>query len=328
MKHEAAAVRSLTVQDARSVVEFDDERLTLLRKTLANGLTEIEFELFVSTCRHRRLDPFALQLYAIKRGGRMTLQMGIDGLRLIAARSGEYEGQVGPQWCSDDGIWMDAWFEDKPPAAARVGVYRAGFREATWGVAAYKTFVQEFNGKASETWAKMPDVMLAKCAEAQALRKAFPQDIGDIYVEDEAAAIDYVNVAQGQREGEYVAPKAIKAPKRKSEKDKDVAVTGDGEIVDPVLQAAAQAVVINPEPPSSNPPTRMPEEVTNIAANSDAAFGAFWNSLPETLERLGKSLGDVAMVLNVEPSAIGLKKWFKACKGDPMTVIEEALARA
>jgi len=94
-------------------------------------------EAFAQTIQRTQLDPIARQIYCIERGGRYTIQVSIDGARLVAQRSGEYEGQTPIQWTSDGAVWVDVWLDNQPPKAARAGVYRKGFKETLLAVATW-----------------------------------------------------------------------------------------------------------------------------------------------------------------------------------------------
>ena len=163
--------------------QWTASEVELVKRTIAKDASDDELKLFMIQCQRTGLDPFTRQIYAIKRGGTMTIQVSIDGFRLIAQRSGQYAGQVGPEWCDADGEWKDIWLHDKPPFAAKVGVLRHDFQQPRWAIALWK----EYSQATGPMWKKMPALMLAKCAEALALRQAFPNDLSGLYTTDEMA---------------------------------------------------------------------------------------------------------------------------------------------
>lgn len=166
-----------------------------LRQIGLTDATEGDLALFFHYAQKTGLDPFSRQIYMIGRwskdGTKYTIQSSIDGLRIIAQRSGEYAGQTPPMWCGADGVWTDVWLADTPPVAAKVGVYRQGFAEALVAVARLDSYMPKTkDGKPSGMWGTMPDVMLAKVAESLALRKAFPNDLSGIYTTEEMEQAD------------------------------------------------------------------------------------------------------------------------------------------
>lgn len=172
-------------------MDFTQEQVKLIKTLIAPNANDNELKLFLYQAQRSGLNPLTRQIYCIHRGGKMTIQTSIDGFRVIAERSGTYGGQDEPKFEYDDkGRLLNA----------KVTVYRFssdGTRyPAATGVAFWSEYVQEYNGKVQGLWAKMPHTMLAKVAEALALRKAYPQDLSGLYTNDEMEQNDKVEFTE------------------------------------------------------------------------------------------------------------------------------------
>jgi phage recombination protein Bet len=166
---------------------FTSTAVELIRNVAAKGRTDEEVAQLLIMAGKTGLDPLARQIYMIgrwdKRAGReiATPQTSIDGYRLIADRTERYApGRESSYVYDDEGQLVSA--------TAFVKKLVAG----TWHEVAATAFWNEYRqtdkaGNPTALWAKMPHVMLAKCAEALALRRAFPAELSGLYTAEEMA---------------------------------------------------------------------------------------------------------------------------------------------
>ena len=160
---------------------LSEEEVALIKgEVLPKNITPAELALFVQQCNRTGLDPFSRQIYLVKRGDKASIQISIDGARLIAQRTGEGDGQDGPYWCGEDGEWKDVWLSDTHPSAAKVIVYRRDHAHGYTGVAKWSNYAQP-----NQMWGRMGPTMIAKCAESLGLRKGFPQELSGLYTSEE-----------------------------------------------------------------------------------------------------------------------------------------------
>ncbi len=210
---------------ARTMVpaKLGAERVEALKRTYFKNLDDGEMAVALAVTERTGLSPEARQIFFIKRWDAqakrevMQPQISIDGFRLIAERTGNYMGQLGPWWCGDDGVWVDVWLSKAPPAAAKIAVLHRQFREPLTAVARFDSYAQRTkDGTLARMWAAMPDLMIAKCVEGLALRRAFPQELSGLYTDTEMMqAVEVDGTIDGGRiAGLSVRPETARALER------------------------------------------------------------------------------------------------------------------
>ena len=171
-------------------------QLSVITNAIAKGANVDELRYFMTVAKKAGLDPLTKQIHFDKRKSRnmdgsyteiASIQTGIDGYRAIAERTNTLAG-------IDDAVYDNE--DAEHPNKASVTVYRmvAGNRVAFTASARWAEYCQTrtYQGRTESMglWKKMPYLMLAKCAEALALRKAFPNDLSGIYTNEEMQQAD------------------------------------------------------------------------------------------------------------------------------------------
>lgn len=168
-----------------AAMTYSKDQVDLIKRTIAKGATDDELAMFLGTCARLRMDPFARQIYCMKRWDPVeqkevaTTFVGIDGYRLVAERTGNYAPGPAPLFKYDHN---DQLFS----ATAYVMKWVHG----TWIKGEAEVFYNESvqrkkDGQPNKRWSEAPRMMLAKCAEALCLRKAFPHDLGGTQIPEE-----------------------------------------------------------------------------------------------------------------------------------------------
>lgn len=170
---------SLTIRPPSAVMALSREQRDTLKNTICKELTDSELDLFISFCKSRNFDPLGKFVAPFKSGGKMSMVTYIDAKRAVAHRSGLFDGMDGPFYCGEDGAWKDVWLAKTRPVACKVVVYRRNCSHPFTAI----LLASEYKGGAVA--GQMPVHMLGKATESLALSKAFPEDLGQLYTDDE-----------------------------------------------------------------------------------------------------------------------------------------------
>lgn len=223
------------IQESRDLITFDREKIDLIKQTVAEGTTDQQLALFLHQAQRTGLDPLSKQIHCVLRWDnksgtkKMSIQTAIDGYRLIADRTGKYAGSDDYLFNEDLTQYQHLVTGEGQPVTATVTVYKlvGGHRVPFTATAQWDAY---FPGdKQGFMWRKMPYLMLGKCAEALALRKAFPAELSGMYVREEMEQDVFVDETHEETvEGEVVddqpPPPTVKASNNGTMPDDEKAI--------------------------------------------------------------------------------------------------------
>lgn len=179
---------------------YDQQKIDLIKRTICKDATDDEAQLFIQTCKRAGLDPFLRQIHFIKIEGKVISHVGVDGFRLIADRTGRYAPGKETEFTYDkqgDLHSAKAYVKKKTP-------------DGVWHEVSAIAFFNEWV-RVSPTWNSKRHIMLSKCAEMLALRKAFPAELSGLHVQSE-------DIPQ-EASKEKIQHQAIEVPAKLSQED-------------------------------------------------------------------------------------------------------------
>lgn len=188
------------IKVSQALEAYEKADLALIKDTVAKGATDAELSLFLYTAQMRGLNPLARQIHLVKRKQKVdgadkevaVIQTGIDGFRLIANRTGQYAPSPKPTHFEYDskGQLVRATFYGIKIIGGQAFEFSASAR--------FKEYAQYFGGRLGNMWAKMPETMLEKCAEAKLLRKGFPEELSGLYTDEEMQQADITTIHEAE----------------------------------------------------------------------------------------------------------------------------------
>ena len=293
---EMVRAESHALAHAAEPPEFTPEQRQMIRDSFASGASDGEFAVLMEIARARRLNPLLRQIHFVsrwdsqKRREVWAPQVSIDGLRAIAQRTGLYDGQDEPEFGP---------MREGHPEWAKVKVYRKDWRRPAVGIAFWTEYVQTYRDKqtgkqvSSPMWARMPRVMLSKCAESLALRKAFPEDMSGLYTSEEMGQATPVEVESEPETKRESAPppapplKVLDAPRPPRERAPETEPQAEDRRELPAALVEFNAAVEKVELPGEAVAVWIKHRPT-IAALEPADREAAWKALCKRTEDVGR----------------------------------------
>lgn len=211
---EESTVKQLMVRAAPEPAPLTRDQVALVKKTVCpSDTTDDELKLFLHVAEKSGLDPLQKQIHCTKRGGKLVIISGIDGLQARAAREPDYEGLLHGVVCAKDVVRFDAatgavlehTYNPFADRGAIVGAWATVKRRGRLPFTANVKFA-EYADSSNVMWKTKPTAMIDKCARSSALRMAYPEQFSSVYEEAEISGLEERTVAGGPPPGLAAPP--------------------------------------------------------------------------------------------------------------------------
>lgn len=189
MSKNEVALTELDTKPVSYMVRDEEVKLSgaIVKKYLTRGnakVTEQEVIMFMNLCRFQKLNPFLNEAYLVKFGGEAQIITGKEAFMKRAEESKELDGiqagiivQRGDKQLEVEGTFM-------APGDKLLGGWAKVYRTDKKFPYYQSVPLSEYDKKQS-VWKDKPSTMIRKVALVQALREAFPTNLGGLYTEDE-----------------------------------------------------------------------------------------------------------------------------------------------
>ncbi|GAA0735372.1 phage recombination protein Bet [Clostridium oceanicum] len=182
---------SVALLEKEMVYQVGEEEVKLtgniVKNYLARGnkqITNKELVVFMNLCKYRKLNPFLNEAYLVKFGEDAQIVTGKEAFMRKAEENPRYKGHRAGIIIVRDKKVMELEGCFKLSSDTLVGGWAEVFVEGKEKSIVSKVSIAEY-GKHQSTWKSMPATMIRKVALVQALREAFPGDIGALYSKEE-----------------------------------------------------------------------------------------------------------------------------------------------
>ena len=276
-------------------LQFAEEEKSAFRNTYAPTATDVQWNLFINECQRRALVPgvhvvfnlrdakeFNKELKQTVYVKKVALITTINALRLIAERTGHYDGHS-PfiyYYAQEGADLKESKIPlGKIPHAVSVEGFRKDWKHPLFATARYDAYVQtkDDGGKKVPTlmWSTRGEEQLAKCAEAQMLRTIAPEECAGLLITEELGS-DIIDREETSPVTPAVVPQATTAPAVNQ------ASSGFRTLEAPAPEVMAAVVTVHaPVEAKPQPVTVSPAQV-NPAAETG---GMFDNTTPPPKEQ-------------------------------------------